>query len=300
MKGFGWFLIFVGIIWLASTIPADLSLMRNSWVLPAALIILGGLSIFTGITGVKHIAGIAFIVFIILFIRAGLWADFASWMPWHMMGSLTETYNETFTSNAETEINFIMSVGKTVLGSSGTSELIADIKYSKGLSISGVQEGNSITIQYDSKLCCGGSENTLYLPYIFNMLNAKTGAGNIELSSSDALVADTINLTAGVGSITADFENILVQNIEINAGVGSVEITVPDVAGQIAMNIDVGVGSAEIIVDKDTEYYFEADAGLGSIENGFGSLKSSGYDTAENRIYINAKTGVGGIKISKI
>jgi hypothetical protein len=113
-----------------------------------------------------------------------------------------------------------------------------------------------------------------------------------------------LRLDTGASETRADLSDLIVTDLELKTGASSSTITLPDQAGYTHCLVESGVASLTITVPEGVAAQIWVDSGLSSISidrNRFprsgGSYRSPEYDTAENKVDIRIKTGVGSVSI---
>lgn len=113
-----------------------------------------------------------------------------------------------------------------------------------------------------------------------------------------------MNIKTGVGKVELDLSKLKVTQLTMDAGVGEVWIVFPAAAGLTRANINAGVGSVTVQIPKDVGARILVAKGLGSVQMAsarfthFGNEYTSlNYNTAENKIELEIKGGIGTITI---
>ena len=113
-----------------------------------------------------------------------------------------------------------------------------------------------------------------------------------------------ISIDSGVGSTMLDLSRLKVTRFDLNAGVGSTTVIFPAAAGQTRASIDGGVGLIKVRIPDGVGARVRVSSGLGSVHVSHSRLERSGneyissdYNTAENKLDLDIRGGVGNISI---
>ena len=113
-----------------------------------------------------------------------------------------------------------------------------------------------------------------------------------------------LNINTGVGESTLDMERLKLTELDLHAGVGKVTLTLPG-RGQMQASINGGIGEVVVRIPAGMAARVHATAGLGNsqvlgnYQRQGGMYVSPGYDTAENRVDLEVKGGIGKITIQQ-
>jgi len=113
-----------------------------------------------------------------------------------------------------------------------------------------------------------------------------------------------MDIKTGVGKVNMDLSGLKVTRLTLDAGVGETVIIFPVAAGLTRANINAGVGAITVQIPKEVGARILVAKGLGSIRvkstrfTHFGNeYTSKNYQTAENKLDLEIKGGVGTITI---
>ncbi|MGC8786755.1 MAG: LiaI-LiaF-like domain-containing protein [Anaerolineae bacterium] len=113
-----------------------------------------------------------------------------------------------------------------------------------------------------------------------------------------------MDIKTGVSKVDLDLSGLKVTQLAMDAGVGEVWIAFPAAAGLTRASINAGVGAITVQIPKDVGARILVAKGLGSVRlesarfTHFGNEYTSlNYNTAENRLDLEIKGGVGAITI---
>ncbi len=295
---------------------------RSSIVLPLVLILLGVLlllsnfglinwSIWTAIArfwplilialGLELILGrgsvsTSIIIIIVLIIIAG--SGFALRSP-TARGAITRTRVQKPLSGATSaDIEIKMGVGTLCLSSlQDSSDLISgtvDTAVGEWLT-------EDFKIIADEAHLVLGTENRNVL-FDFNFF----GLGRQPARNWDLMLNEDIPISltvhTGVGESRIDLERILATDVEVRTGVGRTDLTLP-ATGHAKVTLSGGVGETVIRIPKGVAASIRTKTGIGSVQI-YGDYTrindeyiSPNFDTAENRVELEVKGGVGSIEI---
>ncbi|MFZ2125741.1 MAG: toast rack family protein [Candidatus Saccharimonadales bacterium] len=114
-----------------------------------------------------------------------------------------------------------------------------------------------------------------------------------------------LTIDAGASNVNADLSEARLTNLSVKAGASSTVITLGDKEANLNVDVDSGVSSTTLRIPKDSGVAMNFEGGLSSRE--FDDLKeisegeyqSDNYETATNRITINADAGLASFKIER-
>ncbi len=113
-----------------------------------------------------------------------------------------------------------------------------------------------------------------------------------------------LHVEVGASSMVLDLSNLRVTELKLSTGASSTDITLPANAGHTHMDVDGGAASMIISIPEGVAARIQIDSGLAAISidhNRFPRVddvyKSSDYETAANRVDINADFGAGSLTI---
>ncbi len=115
-----------------------------------------------------------------------------------------------------------------------------------------------------------------------------------------------LNLVFETGAVDAhlDLAGLQVKDLLLKTGASSTNLTLPAAAGLTHVKIEAGVAAVNIRVPEGVAARVEAEVGLASVSvnqsrfpklNGY--YQSVDYESAENKVDIRIKTGLGAIEI---
>ncbi len=113
-----------------------------------------------------------------------------------------------------------------------------------------------------------------------------------------------LNISTGVGESTLDMERLKLTELDVHAGVGRVTLTLP-ARGQMQATINGGIGDVVVRIPAGVAARVHTTAGLGNsqvtgnYQRQNGAYVSPGYDTAENRVDLQVKGGIGKITVQQ-
>jgi len=209
-------------------------------------------------------------------------------------GAITRTRVEKPLSGATSaEIEIDMGVGALYLGSlanssylvSGTVETAAGGWLTQDFSITGTK----------ARLVL--SENRGF-PF-FSM--GKQPAMKWDLALNEGIPM-RLDIRTGVGETRIDLEHVLATNVEVKTGVGKTDLTLP-ATGDVKVALSGGIGETTIHIPKGVAARIRTKTGIGSVKV-YGDYDrindeyvSPGFNSAENRVDLEVKGGIGSIAI---
>jgi hypothetical protein len=235
-------------------------------------------------------------------------------------------YSEPLDDATAAQINLNLSVGSTRIEAGSTSTLFdADLRYIGDLEYTVSESGGEKYVVMSAK-----NDNTNIFDFLGLSLRSQDQDDeelywNIGLSPAVPL---DLRLSGGLGTSTLDLSNLQVTNLSYDGGVGETTISLPgsgsydlDMKGGVGStritfmdgaNVDatINAGVGEIVLDvPDTAAVrVETEGGLGGVTVPFprintsddeqdGVWESSSYASADARITIHFKGGVGGLVV---
>jgi hypothetical protein len=113
-----------------------------------------------------------------------------------------------------------------------------------------------------------------------------------------------LSINTGIGESTLDLQRLKLTELDVHAGIGKVTLTLPG-RGQMQASINGGIGEVNVRIPAGMAARVHATAGLGdsqvsgSFQRQGGVFVSPGYDTAENRVDMEVKGGIGKITVQQ-
>lgn len=294
---------------------------RRSVVLPAVLILLGVLlllnnlglinwSVWTAIArfwplvlialGLELILGrgsvsTSAIVIIVLVIIVG--SGLALRHP-TARGAVTRTRVEkplSGATSADIEIN--MGVGTLYLSSlANSSDLISgmvDTAVGEWLTQDFKITGNK------ARLVLSTESGSFIDPYFFGIGRQPARKWDLALNES---IPTSLDIRTGVGEARIDLERVMATAVEVRTGVGKTDLTLPAM-GNAKVTLSGGVGETVIHIPKGVAARIRTKTGIGSVQvhGNYTRINneyiSPDFDTAENRVELEVKGGIGSIRI---
>ena len=113
-----------------------------------------------------------------------------------------------------------------------------------------------------------------------------------------------LEIETGASDLRMDLSNLRVVDLNIDTGASNTEITLPANAGHTHVDVDGGAASIVLSIPEGVAARIQIDSGLAAIsvdKNRFPRVgeyyKSSDYETAVNKMDINADFGAGSLSI---
>jgi hypothetical protein len=214
-------------------------------------------------------------------------------------GAITRTRVEKPLSritSAEIEIN--MGVGALYLSSlPDSSDLIS------GTVDTAVGEWlkQDFNITADSaRLVLSTENNGFFTDFNFFGLGAQP-ARKWDLAVSESIPI-SLDIRTGVGEARINLERVLATDVEIRTGVGKTDLTLP-AAGHSRVTLSGGIGETIIHIPEGVAARIRTKTGIGSVQV-YGNYTRSNnehispdFNTADNRVDLEVKGGIGSIRI---
>lgn len=115
----------------------------------------------------------------------------------------------------------------------------------------------------------------------------------------------SIDLESGADEARMDLRELKVTELRVKTGASSTSITLPEKAGFTRVRVEAGVASLKLHVPEGVAARIRTEGGLSNVKVdtarfplSAGRYVSRDYDTAENKVEIDAETGVGSLEIS--
>ena len=113
-----------------------------------------------------------------------------------------------------------------------------------------------------------------------------------------------LSINTGIGESTLDMQRLKLTDLDVHAGIGKVTLTLPS-RGRMQASINGGIGEVLVRIPEGVAARVHATAGLGdsqvlgNYQRQGGEFVSPGYDTAENRVDLEVKGGIGKIVVQQ-
>ncbi len=125
---------------------------------------------------------------------------------------------------------------------------------------------------------------------------------NLELNPQ---IVYNLALKTGAGETRLDLRKLKITDIRLNTGASATKILLPETAGTTHLSIKAGMASVEVNVPENVAAQIKIQSGLSDIKvnqdrfglSGDGRYVSNGFETAENKIYINIEGGFGSFEV---
>ena len=113
-----------------------------------------------------------------------------------------------------------------------------------------------------------------------------------------------ITVDAGATVSVLDLRHLLLKSLDLKAGVGRMEVYFPSDGTQMSARLDGGVGELTLHIPESVAARIAVDGGLGSLNlsrrfqrTGEHTYETAGYSTAESRLDVRVKGGVGSLRV---
>jgi hypothetical protein len=145
-------------------------------------------------------------------------------------------------------------------------------------------------------------------PQTFGFWGSNSTEFDLSLGNTD--LATDINIVLGAGKGEIDLNSLSIGKLNTEVGAGKLSITLDEEAIPTDLSIDLGAGSMVLNIPEEVGYSLSYDLGVGEIiENGNeiatflgknSDFDSENYESAEKKITIVARVGVGSLEINNI
>ena len=114
-----------------------------------------------------------------------------------------------------------------------------------------------------------------------------------------------INLDVGAASIDLDLTKYKIENLDVNMGAASLDVRLGDLNNQTNFTIDAGASSINIFVPEEAGCEIQTDDVLSSnnyhnfVKVRSGHYRTSNFDEAQKKIYINIDCGVSSVSVNR-
>jgi len=139
--------------------------------------------------------------------------------------------------------------------------------------------------------------------FIHMMMPWSWGARDWQISLNNQIPL-SLEIETGASSMVLDLSDLQVKELNLDTGASSTEITLPANAGHTHVDVDGGAASIVLNIPEGVAARIQVDSGLAAISVDserfprMGDVyKSNDYDTAENKVDINADIGAGSLAI---
>ena len=287
--------IFWGTLWIvagALILLAKLGVMTlqlgSLWKFWPLVLVLWGIGLFTGARAVRSLTAVVAALLLAL-ILYGVWEEWGSGRDPRELTS--QTFMETYDSTLhEASLRFVSGAGSFTLRDTCAALFRAETETDFG------------KYEMVSRTGSGERELTLRLsdhPKRF-MMGGKNGV-TMYLNTGPVW---TLNLELGAAKLYADLSPFTAENIDIKTGAADVRLRLGDRAEQCRVNIHAGVSSISVQVPATTGCEIRSESGLSSkafegfVERG-GEYRTSNFDAAPRKVYLDFKAGVSSLKVER-
>ncbi len=183
----------------------------------------------------------------------------------------------------------------TIGGGAGTNDLLTG-QFAGGLAYRTGRDQDILTV--DMRTPANSPMHTIFPWHMFS-----TGgfAWNVGLNST---IVYALDIEGGANSVRMDLTNQLVSDLRLKTGASSVQVRLPAAAGYTRVTAEAGAAALHIQVPPEVAARIRVRGELSGVtvdENRFphtGNIyQSPNYDTAPNRVDIDAEIGLGSITI---
>jgi hypothetical protein len=136
-------------------------------------------------------------------------------------------------------------------------------------------------------------------PYFFGIGRQPARTWDLALTQN---IPISLDIRTGVGEARIDLERVMATAVEVRTGVGKTDLTLPAM-GNAKVTLSGGVGETVIHIPKGVAARIRTKTGIGSVQvhGNYTRINneyiSPDFDTAENRVELEVKGGIGSIRI---
>ena len=205
----------------------------------------------------------------------------------------TSYYSEPFSANIkEAEFEFEAGAGKFRMDDTTDQLFEANTRgYKNNYNLTTTSENGKSVVKFNMK------EKKL-------VVNSRRNTNKVLLKLNTSPVWN-MKFKVGAAALDFDLSPYIIQNVLIDMGAASMRLKLGDKSDVTNLNIDAGVSSISIDVPDSAGCEINADVSLSSkhFEDfqkvGGGLYKTSNFDSAKKKIYINVKTGISSITVHR-
>jgi len=183
--------------------------------------------------------------------------------------------------------------GRLDIHAGGGMGLLAEGDFSGGLEYRSQREGDQLKVK-------------MHVPEQYFPFNWSPG---YTLDWSFGLAREvplSLEFETGAGEAQIDLSELRVSELRLKSGASSSTIDLPSSAGFTRVSVEAGAASVHIRVPSGVSARIRSQGGLASTEvdtsrfpsTGANTYQSPDYDTAANKVDIEAQMGVGAVKIN--
>ncbi len=134
-------------------------------------------------------------------------------------------------------------------------------------------------------------------------------APKYELTLGQNILPTSLDITIGAGKATVDLDSTVLKSVFAEVGAGNLDMTFSETSLPESINLEIGAGDMIITIPKNAGVSIVYNLGVGEINLDDGQIegigedggyRTSNYDTAEKKLIIDAKVGVGALTIERI
>lgn len=249
------------------------------------------------------IAGILFLVanFAGLNAWALLWPVFlillGGWILWSVLRRPeeveTQTLNVPLEGAVQASLKISYGAGKIEIAAGTSSDLLLAGEFGGGVIPKVAREADLLRVKLHAPQVEG------VFPWQYERMEGRRW--NLLLNPAVPL---KLKLDTGACEVQADLRELRVTDLAIDTGASSTTVTLPAHAGLTRVRVQGGAASVKLRVPEGVAASIHSGGGLSSTRVSAERFPRSGdryvspdYDTAENKVEINAEMGVGSVEI---
>jgi hypothetical protein len=209
-------------------------------------------------------------------------------------GATSETISQPLQGARQANISIAFGMGSLRLGAlPDANSLIQGIATGDG----GEQLTQSFQVTGDTAYYqLGTRDGGQGLPF------PRGGSGRTWDLKVNSAVPTQLRVDGGVGNSDLDLSQLHITSLDARFGVGKSTITMPS-SGHVQATINGGVGDVDVAIPSGMEARIQANTGIGGVnipstyQRQDNTYTSPGYETAQNRLDLTVKGGVGRITV---
>jgi len=194
---------------------------------------------------------------------------------------------------ANASVRFRHGAGRLRIGAGADPEVLLEGTFGGGLSHRTRRRGDELDVEMSPP-----SFSHVLTPWNWG----REGLGwRVKLNDDIPL---SLPLETGASDARLDLSELRVTNLRLETGASSVRVTLPARAGHTQARIEAGAASVSVRVPPEVAARVRLEGGLASInvdQNCFpragGVYQSPDYDTAQHRVDLEVRAGVGSVEV---
>jgi hypothetical protein len=204
-----------------------------------------------------------------------------------------EEVNIALEGAASASVRFRHGAGRLRVGAGADPEALLEGTFGGGLNRRTRRRGDELEVEM----------SPLGFPHVISPWNwGREGLGwRVRLNEDIPL---SLTFETGASDARLDLSALRVTDLRLETGASSVSITLPAQAGHTQARIEAGAASVSVHVPPEVAARVRLEGGLASINvdqdrfpRARGVYESPDYDTAQNRVDLEVRAGVGSVEV---